>query len=70
MPKEFPARQCGDRSSPFYKDQLEAPANPPHGSAGIVQVLSTNSDLVERCKSPKRQFGDRSSPFYCLAPKN
>ena len=38
--------------------------NPPNGSLGIVQVLSTAQFFLELSrKSPERQFGDRSKSF-------
>src|SRR6476660_2777792 len=39
--------------------------NPPNGSLGIVQVLTTDDGSAQEwSESPKRQFGDRSSPYY------
>jgi len=36
--------------------------NPPNGSLGIVQVLTTDDGSAQEwSESPKRQFGDRSS---------
>jgi hypothetical protein len=43
-------------------------SNPPNGSLGIVQVLSTSKARETFFESPKRQFGDTSSPTYSLDP--
>jgi hypothetical protein len=45
-------------------NSLANSANPPNGSLGILQVLSTITATTEFRESPKRQFGDPSSPLY------